>query len=282
MGRCCESTADLPKAALVRPLHQCLLWSLLLSSKLGRRTRTVSHPGQISVQIVSYPSCCPGRLMVQTKVRFRERMTSRLDHITIVASSLDSGSAYVKAALGVAPGPGREHPSMATHNLLLALGSSVYLEVIAPNPCAAPVSRARWFGIDDIPDGATPRLAAWVASTNDIAASTVPAIGQVETMHRDSHTWRMAFRPDGALALDGAAPLLIQRAADANPVAALPTSPLHFRSLHIVHPAPEEVLALFAAIDLAPTPRVTVARGAVCALVAEIQTPSGLRMLGGT
>ncbi|RMA61325.1 glyoxalase-like protein [Acidovorax sp. 100] len=223
----------------------------------------------------------PACFAVQMTFGFTERMASRLDHITIVAPSLDAGSAYVETALGVAPGPGREHPSMATHNLLLALGPSVYLEVIAANRDAAPVSRARWFGIDDIPDGATPRLAAWVASTNDIAAATVPAIGQVETMHRDSHTWRMAFRPDGALALDGAVPLLIQRAADANPVAALPTNPLHFRSLHIVHPAPEEVLALFAAIGLASTPRVTVAQGAACALVAEIQTPSGLRRLGG-
>lgn len=208
-------------------------------------------------------------------------MTSRLDHITIVASSLEAGSAYVKAALGVAPGPGREHPSMATHNLLLALGSSVYLEVIAANPAAAPISRARWFGIDDVPDGATPRLAAWVASTNDIVGATVPVIGQVETMYRDSHTWRMAFRSDGTLALDGAVPLLIQRAANADPVAALPTSPLQFKSLHIVHPAPEELLALFATMDLAATPRVTVAQGAVCTLVAEIQTPSGIRLLGG-
>lgn len=213
---------------------------------------------------------------------FIELMASHLDHITIVASSLESGSAYVKSALGVAPGPGREHPSMATHNLLLALGSSVYLEVIAANPAAAPISRARWFGIDDLPDGATPRLATWVASTNDIVGATVPAIGQVETMYRDSHTWRMAFRSDGTLALDGAVPLLIQRAPNADPVAALPASSLQFKSLHIGHPAPEEVLALFAIIELAATPRVTVAQGEVCTLVAEIQTLSGIRMLGGT
>lgn len=208
-----------------------------------------------------------------------ERMTSRLDHITIVAPSLDVGSTYVEAALGVAPGQGREHPSMATHNLLLALGPSVYLEVIAANPDAAPVSRARWFGIDDIPESAAPRLAAWVASTNDIAAATVPAIGQVEAMYRGPHTWKMGFRPDGALAFDGAAPLLIQRAVGTNPVAALPASQLQFRSLHIQHPMPEEVLALFASIGLDSMPCVTVARGAMCALVAEIQTPSGLRRL---
>ena len=260
-------------------LHGIYAW-LVKQWSPSNQDRTPSLE-EISVKKDQYGPVDPAGFAVQMTFGFTERIASRLDHITIVAPSLDAGSAYVEAVLGVGPGPGREHPSMATHNLLLALGSSVYLEVIAANRDAAPVSRARWFGIDDIPDGATPRLAAWVASTNDIAAATVPAIGQVETMYRESHTWRMAFRPDGALALDGAVPLLIQRAADANPVAELPTSPFHFRALHIVHPAPEEVLALFAAIGLASTPRVTVAQGAACALVAEIQTPSGLRRLGG-
>ena len=61
-------------------------------------------------------------------------MAARLDHITVVAPSLEAGSAYVEAALGVLPGAGRTHPGMATHNLLLALGSAVYLEVISAGP----------------------------------------------------------------------------------------------------------------------------------------------------
>ncbi|MEO5671003.1 MAG: VOC family protein [Ramlibacter sp.] len=207
-------------------------------------------------------------------------MASRLDHITIVAPSLDAGSAYVEAALGMAPGPGREHPGMGTHNLLLALGPSVYLEVISANPAAEPVSRPRWFGIDSILPGAAPRLAAWVASTGDIATATVPALGRIETMRRGPHTWQMAVRPDGAVPLNGAAPLLIQRAPGADPVAALPTAPLQFRALHIQHPQPAEILILFAAIGLAPTTSVTVTRGGGCALLAEIQTPSGVRWLG--
>src|SRR3954463_1135373 len=65
-------------------------------------------------------------------------MAARLDHITVVAPSLEVGAAYVGAALGVVPGPGRTHPGMATHNLLLALGSDVYLEVISADPGAVP------------------------------------------------------------------------------------------------------------------------------------------------
>jgi hypothetical protein len=71
-------------------------------------------------------------------------MAARLDHITVVAPSLEAGAAYVEAALGVVPGAGRTHPGMATHNLLLALGPDVYLEVISADPGAVPVRRPRF------------------------------------------------------------------------------------------------------------------------------------------
>src|SRR5687768_15496906 len=109
-------------------------------------------------------------------------MVARLDHITVVAPSLEIGSAYVEAALGVPPGAGSTHPGMRTHNLLLALGQTVYLEVISPDPRAAPVIRPRWFGLDHVLPGSTARLGAWVASTDDIAGTAVPELGDVETM----------------------------------------------------------------------------------------------------
>lgn len=207
-------------------------------------------------------------------------MVARLDHITVVAPSLEIGSAYVEAALGVAPGAGRAHPSMATHNLLLALGPTVYLEVISPDPRAAPVTRPRWFGLDHVLLGSTARLGAWVASTDDIAGTAVPELGDVETMRRETHTWRMTVRADGSVPLDGAAPLLIQRSTSAHPAAALPQSGLDLQRLRIRHPAPAQVLALFAKIGLSSQPAVTVIQGNECSLVAEIQTPFGLRELG--
>ena len=207
-------------------------------------------------------------------------MAAHLDHITVVAPNLEAGSAYVVAALGVAPGAGRKHPNMATHNLLLALGPTVYLEVIAADPQAAPVMRSRWFGLDDLLPGSGPRLAAWVASTDDIAGAAVAELGSVETMHREAHTWQMTVRPDGSVPLDGAAPLLIQRSSSAHPAAALPPSGLQLQRLRIQHPAPDQVLALLAKIGLAAQPVVTVTPGKVCKLIAEIQTPFGPRELG--
>jgi hypothetical protein len=207
-------------------------------------------------------------------------MVARLDHITVVAPTLKAGAAYVEAALGVLPGTGRTHPDMATHNLLLALGSDVYLEVISADPDAVPVKRPRWFGLDDVLEGTAARLAAWVASTDDIAEAAVPELGAVETMRREPHSWMMTIRANGSLAFDGAAPLLIQRSSGVSPAAALPPRGLLFQRLRVRHPAPAQVAALFAKIGLASSPSVAVTEGNECSLVAEIQTPCGLRVLG--
>jgi len=209
-------------------------------------------------------------------------MAARLDHITVVAPNLEVGAAYVEAALGVVPGAGRTHPGMATHNLLLALGSDVYLEVISADPAAVPVKRPRWFGLDHFLPGSPARLAAWVARTDDIAKAAGAGLGEIETMRREHHTWQMTVRADGSLPLEGAAPLLIQRSSNVNPAAALPLRGLLLQRLRIRHPAPSQVLALFAKVGLVSHPAVTVTQGGACSLVAEVQTPFGLRVLGET
>jgi len=56
-----------------------------------------------------------------------------LDHLTVAALSLDEGVAHVRRALGVEIPPGGAHPIMGTHNHLMQLGNSVFLEVIAPD-----------------------------------------------------------------------------------------------------------------------------------------------------
>jgi hypothetical protein len=208
-------------------------------------------------------------------------MGARLDHITVVAPSLEVGAAYVEAALGVSPDAGRKHPDMATHNLLLALGPDVYLEVISADPEAAPIKRPRWFGLDSLPSS-TARLAAWVASIDDIAQAAIPELGVVEVMRREHHTWRMTVRADGALPLDGAAPLLIQRSTKVSPAGALPPKGLLLLGLRIRHPAPAQVAALLARIGLSTESLLALTEGNSFSLVADIQTPFGPRMLGET
>ena len=57
-----------------------------------------------------------------------------IDHLVVTAPTLESGADFVEQALGVAPGPGGQHPRMGTHNLLLRLGESTFLEVHRHRP----------------------------------------------------------------------------------------------------------------------------------------------------
>lgn len=207
-------------------------------------------------------------------------MPSHLDHIVVIAPSLASGAALVEQSLGISPGPGRKHPHMGTHNLLLSLGPTVYLEVVAIDPDAPPVARPRWFGLDDLQAEAAARLGAWVANTDDIHARTSPALGAVEQMEREGLTWQMTSTAGGHPPLSGAAPLLIQRATNFHPASRLPDVGLRLRCLHIQHPHPRDVAAVLAHMTLADAPRVAMTEGAACALAAEIETPTGVRWLG--
>jgi len=100
-------------------------------------------------------------------------LQSHMDHIAIIAPSLEDGVEYVRQTLGVSPQAGGEHPRMGTHNCLLKLGEKFYLEVISINPNAPHPNRPRWFQLDEPDPSRLIRLATWIARTDDIyAAST--------------------------------------------------------------------------------------------------------------
>jgi hypothetical protein len=100
-------------------------------------------------------------------------LETRLDHLVVVAPTLSAGAEWVRETLGEAPEEGGSHPRMGTHNALLRLAEDVYLEVIAIDPDAPAPSRPRWFGLDRVGPNDPPRLAAWVARTNDLHGAVV-------------------------------------------------------------------------------------------------------------
>lgn len=99
----------------------------------------------------------------------------QLDHLTVIAPTLAEGVEHVRACLDLDVPFGQRHAYMGTHNHLLQLGSSVYLEIVAPDPDGRAPGRPRWFGLDDRKrvreawdEGR--RLRGWVARTDGIDA----------------------------------------------------------------------------------------------------------------
>ena len=61
-------------------------------------------------------------------------LPNNIDHLVYTSLNLEAGMDKIEQLLGVRPEPGGQHPDFGTHNALLSLGSSTYLEIISPDP----------------------------------------------------------------------------------------------------------------------------------------------------
>ncbi len=198
----------------------------------------------------------------------------KLDHLAVVCRDLDVGCAWAEARLGVSLQPGGQHARFGTHNRLLRLGTGEYLEVIAPDPNAAPFDGPRWFALDDAPE--TPRLGNWIVSVPDIAAACAVApvdIGRALALQRGDLVWSLTVPEDGSLPWGGAYPTVIQWGDGGHPAERLPDAGVRLTSLMITHPMGE---AAGCGIDDA---RIHYERGKDIALHATFDTPNGPRSL---
>lgn len=209
-----------------------------------------------------------------------------IDHLVVTSPSLDKGGDYLRRTLGVAPQPGGEHERMGTHNLLLRLGDTLYLEVIAANPDARAPQRPRWFGLDNLNPDSPAALSTWVARSEDIrvsAAASSVALGEIEAMNRGSYRWQITVPVDGRVPLDGVAPALIQWEGTVHPASRLEECGLSLAGLRLFHPDTVRVAHLLATLGLDELVSVSpVAGDATPHLVAIIDTPLGQRELSPT
>jgi hypothetical protein len=206
----------------------------------------------------------------------------RIDHLVITAASLEAGAAFIKEALGVDPQPGGSHPSMGTHNRLLSLGDSVYLEVISIDPALRAPDRPRWFGLDNLSGSSSPALTTWVARTTDIrsaAAHSSESLGTVTPMHRGDLNWLITIPPDGLVPLDGVAPALIEWPQGVHPATRLDDRGLRLVKFEILHPDPQRVQRLLSSVDMQDIISVAASSDGSASLFATISTPEGVRHL---
>jgi hypothetical protein len=205
-------------------------------------------------------------------------LLARVDHVAYATPDLDATVVELEARLGVRAVAGGRHPGLGTRNALLALGPTTYLEIIGPDPEQPAPAGARIFGIDALD---RPRLAIWVANTDDIdglaarARSSGVPLGAVRAGARQ--------RPDGtmlswratdasAMAGDGLVPFFIAwDPASPHPATTSPAG-CSLLDLRAEHPDPDGVRALLRGVGI----DLPVARGPAPALIATLRTPRGV------
>ncbi len=216
------------------------------------------------------------------------RLFSTLDHIVIVAATLEQGVDYCEQILGVRPQKGGEHVRTGTHNCLLNLGDHMYLEVIAINPAVSTCMYPRWFGLDQPVQreraANSPFLATFVASTNDICQATkmLPNLGPVRNMQRNNLTWEITIRDDGGLVEGGSVPTVIQWPPAIHPTQAMPDLGCRLQLLEVYHPQPRELEAIWKRIGLASGALLQVKQAEhsqLPHLIAHILTSVGVRTI---
>ena len=223
-----------------------------------------------------------------------------LDHLIVAARTLEDGTRHVAETLGVEPVAGGTHARMGTHNRLLGLFGTLYLEVIAVDPDAenggepAGGRPPRWFALDDeamktrLEDG--PFLAHWavrVGRPKDLGRwrAQYPArIAPVVPMSRGDLTWRLTVPEDGAFpswqgAGDGILPTLIQWDTAAHPCGRLPATALALSALKARHPSPAPIREQLTWLGASHLIELDGAPAEAPMLEAEIETPAGLRVL---
>ncbi len=215
-------------------------------------------------------------------------MNARIDHLAVVADTLEQGARWCEQTFGVVPEAGGKHGLMGTHNRLLAISSerfpAAYLEIIAIDPDASPPSRPRWFSMDDAALRAAvrgqPRLVHAIARTEMIEMlrwglincgldSGVPIV-----MHRDSPagrlSWRITVRDDGRTECGGALPTLIQRDGSLHPCDRLPPSGVALHEL-VLRGVPAQALDVLKL----PAVQAAAADAGAAPLSAAFDTPRG-------
>ncbi len=208
-----------------------------------------------------------------------------LDHLTVIAPTLAEGVAHVRACIGIDVPFGQRHAYMGTHNHLLQLGGTVYLEIVALDPAGTPPGRARWFGLDDqnavkADWDAGRRLRGWVARTDAIdavLAGREHVFGRKISLPWREPTFDFAIPDDGSLPLDGAAPSLIDRRGKTRTMSTIADLGARLRSFSLLHPDADAIAQLYGELCIDRPP--TVVQGDSLRYRAQIDTPAGMREL---
>jgi hypothetical protein len=197
-----------------------------------------------------------------------------LDHLIYGVPVLADGVNELEERLGVRAQPGGKHQGLGTHNALLGLGQSAYLEVIAPDPEQPVPAMPRPFGLDSLD---SPRLVGWAVRCHDIDARVAQAReqgydpGDAIELQRTTVAGtvlrsRLTLNAIGG----GPIPFLIDWGDAVHPTSSAPAG-LTLLSFHLEHPEPEVLTRALHALEA----EVPIIQGHTPMLVARISGRRG-------
>lgn len=164
-----------------------------------------------------------------------------IDHLVYAAPDLDAAVDAVEQRFGVRAAGGGQHLGMGTHNRLLALGPSTYLEIIAPDPGQPEPELPRPFGVDGV---TAPSLVGWAVTCDDISRARDEAAAQgfdpghvIDGQRRTASGEVLRWRLTSNALVGGVVPFLISWGDTPSPALSAPGG-LVLESLHVEHPDP--------------------------------------------
>ncbi|MGH7472122.1 MAG: VOC family protein [Longimicrobiales bacterium] len=199
---------------------------------------------------------------------------ARVDHLVYGAPNLERGIAEIEKLIGVRASFGGQHPGRGTHNALIALGPTVYLEIIARDPQQSVEPQV--FGIGSLESS---RLVSWAANGSDLDALyqtasgngiPVGAVGSGSRQRPDGVLLSWRYTDPAVAGTDGVIPFFIDWGSSAHPArTAAPGARLvELRAEHPQAPVFQrqlQQLGLNLRVDTGPRP----------AIIAIIEGPRG-------
>ncbi|ADB38766.1 VOC family protein [Spirosoma linguale] len=132
----------------------------------------------------------------------QDSLQTTFDHLIFGSYFLEDGVNFILDQLGIRPQKGGQHLTMGTHNAVLKLADTTYLEVIAIDPNLPKPPRPRWFGMDNLQPGIAPTIIQWAGEAHPaqrLSASdvTLTAIEAVHPNAAELNTWLTEIGYDG-------------------------------------------------------------------------------------
>jgi hypothetical protein len=196
-------------------------------------------------------------------VKNREELMTQttIDHLVIGAAELDKATKQIQDFIKADFLAGGKHPLMATHNRLIKLQHSLYMEIIAADPSASlpknSTRKNRWFSLDSNRTqnrlSRAPQPLCWVVAVNDIEKTSMHCgynPGRVIEMTRGNFSWKITISENGDLPESGILPIFIEWPHGKHPTKTMPESNMSLEKLTLFHPHPSVIKGILSKLNI--------------------------------